>query len=153
MHAFAQWSLHLWAWPPTLLSKIFPLYRFTSHFAWKELLRGCRMHFNRLVKDLSENDLDKARLGLGHAFSRHRMQLDPNRQEKPLGGEGSGIQIIQGNFRWVMWVPESCFMPIGMDLRNVMCSSKTEFEVLFCGCTSTHQRLGMMTKRLQFWEV
>lgn len=43
------------------------------------------MHFNRLVKDLSENDLDKARLGLGHAFSRHRMQLDPNRQEKPQG--------------------------------------------------------------------
>ena len=32
-------------------------------------------------EDLSENDLDKARLGLGHAFSRHRMQLDPNRQE------------------------------------------------------------------------
>lgn len=51
------------------------------------------MHFGRLVKvgrsltsgrrhkDLSENDLDKARLGLGHAFSRHRMQLDPNRQD------------------------------------------------------------------------
>ena len=26
-------------------------------------------------------DLDKARLGLGHAFSRNRMQLDPNRQD------------------------------------------------------------------------
>lgn len=75
--------------------------------AWKELLRGCRMHFNRLVKDLSENDLDKARLGLGHAFSRHRMQLDPNRQEKP---QGWGIRMIWGNFRWVMWVPESCYL-------------------------------------------
>eukprot|EP00440_Ansanella_granifera_P074741 gb/GFBE01081111.1/.p1 GENE.gb/GFBE01081111.1/~~gb/GFBE01081111.1/.p1 ORF type:complete len:484 (+),score=204.67 gb/GFBE01081111.1/:1-1452(+) len=50
----------------------------------KELLRGCRMHFGRLVKDLSEVDLDKARLGLGHAFSRSRMQLDPNRQDKPI---------------------------------------------------------------------
>eukprot|EP00439_Symbiodinium_sp_Y106_P072271 s52_g13.t1 len=51
--------------------------------AWphQELLRGCRLHFNRLVKDLNEGDLDKARLGLGHAFSRARMQLDPNRQE------------------------------------------------------------------------
>eukprot|EP00931_Biecheleriopsis_adriatica_P108150 TRINITY_DN8248_c0_g2_i1.p1 TRINITY_DN8248_c0_g2~~TRINITY_DN8248_c0_g2_i1.p1 ORF type:complete len:506 (-),score=161.95 TRINITY_DN8248_c0_g2_i1:65-1534(-) len=52
--------------------------------AVKELLRGCRMHFGRLVKDLSDSDLDKARLGLGHAFSRARMQLDPNRQDKPI---------------------------------------------------------------------
>lgn len=50
----------------------------------KELLRGCRMHFHKLVKDLSELDLDKARLGLGHSFSRNRMQLDPNRQDKPI---------------------------------------------------------------------
>merc|ERR1712232_956375 len=50
----------------------------------KELLRGCRMHFSRLVKDLSEVDLEKARLGLGHSFSRNRMQLDPNRQDKPI---------------------------------------------------------------------
>jgi len=42
------------------------------------------MHFQKLVKDLSELDLDKARLGLGHAFSRSRMQLDPNRQDKPI---------------------------------------------------------------------
>jgi nucleolar protein 56 len=50
----------------------------------KELLRGCRAHYTRLVKNLSEVDLDKARLGLGHAFSRSRMQLDPNRQDKPI---------------------------------------------------------------------
>lgn len=50
----------------------------------KELLRGCRQHFSRLVKELSELDLDKARLGLGHSFSRNRMQLDPNRQDKPI---------------------------------------------------------------------
>merc|ERR1711988_1250115 len=50
----------------------------------RELLRGCRIHFSRSVKDLSEVDLDKARLGLGHSFSRNRMQLDPNRQDKPI---------------------------------------------------------------------
>lgn len=50
----------------------------------KEMLRGCRAHFPRLVKNLSEIDLDRARLGLGHAFSRNRMQLDPNRQDKPI---------------------------------------------------------------------
>merc|ERR1712203_344960 len=50
----------------------------------KELLRGCRHHFSRLVKDLSETDLEKARLGLGHSYSRSKMQLDPNRQDKPI---------------------------------------------------------------------
>lgn len=50
----------------------------------KELMRGCRAHFHRLVKNLSDTDLDKARLGLGHSFSRNRMQLDPNRQDKPI---------------------------------------------------------------------
>lgn len=50
----------------------------------KELLRGCRLHFSKLVKDLSEMDLEKARLGLGHSFSRNRMKLDPNRQDKPI---------------------------------------------------------------------
>uniref|UniRef100_A0A7S1L7E6 Nucleolar protein 56 n=1 Tax=Alexandrium catenella TaxID=2925 RepID=A0A7S1L7E6_ALECA len=50
----------------------------------RELLRGCRLHFSRLVKNLNELDLDKARLGLGHSFSRNRMQLDPNRQDKPI---------------------------------------------------------------------
>jgi len=50
----------------------------------RELMRGCRQHFGRLVKDLNELDLDKARLGLGHSFSRSRMQFDPNRQDKPI---------------------------------------------------------------------
>merc|ERR1712232_1274057 len=50
----------------------------------KELLRGCRAHFGKLVKDLSDTDMEKARLGLGHSFSRNRMQLDPNRQDKPI---------------------------------------------------------------------
>ncbi|CAJ1404843.1 unnamed protein product [Effrenium voratum] len=63
------------------LAEQFPI---THGQSVKELFRGCRLHFNRLVKDLSENDLDKARLGLGHAFSRSRMQLDPNRQDKPI---------------------------------------------------------------------
>merc|ERR1712007_347754 len=37
-----------------------------------------------LMKDLNELDLDKARLGLGHSYSRNRMRLDPNRQDKPI---------------------------------------------------------------------
>jgi len=50
----------------------------------KELLRGVRAHFSKLVKDLSAVDANNARLGLGHCYSRSKMQLDPNRQDKPI---------------------------------------------------------------------
>merc|ERR1712100_327450 len=50
----------------------------------REMLRGCRMHFTDLVKDLTLVDTDKARLGLAHAYSRNKMQFDPNRQDKPI---------------------------------------------------------------------
>jgi nucleolar protein 56 len=63
------------------LSNSFPI---THGTIVREILRGCRAHFPKLVKNLSELDMDKARLGLGHAFSRNRMQLDPNRQDKPI---------------------------------------------------------------------
>lgn len=36
------------------------------------------------MKDTSEEDLAKARCGLAHCFSRAKMQLDPNRQDKPI---------------------------------------------------------------------
>lgn len=52
----------------------------------KEKLRGVRIHFARLVKglDLNSDQLEKAQLGLGHAYSRNKMQFDPNRQDKPI---------------------------------------------------------------------
>mmetsp|Transcript_63779 Transcript_63779/g.152081 ORF Transcript_63779/g.152081 Transcript_63779/m.152081 type:complete len:494 (+) Transcript_63779:35-1516(+) len=50
----------------------------------RETLRGCRTHFHKLIKGLAEVDMDKARLGLGHSYSRSKMQLDPNRQDKPI---------------------------------------------------------------------
>jgi len=49
-----------------------------------ELLRGTRCHFTRFSKGLSEFDLDRARCGLAHNYSRTKMQLDPNRQDKPI---------------------------------------------------------------------
>ncbi|CAD7960032.1 unnamed protein product [Amoebophrya sp. A25] len=52
--------------------------------AIKELLRGCLMHFPKFIKELKEEDLQKARCGLAHCYSRDKMQLDPNRQDKPI---------------------------------------------------------------------
>jgi nucleolar protein 56 len=50
----------------------------------KELIRACRTHFARAVSTVSENDLDRARCGLGHAFSRNKLKFDTNRQDKPI---------------------------------------------------------------------
>lgn len=50
----------------------------------KELLRGIRVHHAKMVKGLTDLDFEKARLGLGHSYSRNKMQLDPNRQDKPI---------------------------------------------------------------------
>lgn len=77
-------SYQLGVYDPELGKELSAQFSITHGQSVRELLRGCRLHFNRLVKDLSEVDMDKARLGLGHSFSRNRMQLDPNRQDKPI---------------------------------------------------------------------
>lgn len=80
----AKKKYQLGVYDPELAKELSARFSVTHGQSVREILRGCRMHFSRLVRDLSETDLDKARLGLGHAFSRNRMQLDPNRQDKPI---------------------------------------------------------------------
>merc|ERR1719382_1572419 len=77
-------AYQLGVYDPELGKELSGQFSVTHGQSVRELLRGCRTHFHRLVKDLSEVDMDKARLGLGHSFSRNRMQLDPNRQDKPI---------------------------------------------------------------------
>eukprot|EP00916_Digyalum_oweni_P015196 GHVL01024830.1.p1 GENE.GHVL01024830.1~~GHVL01024830.1.p1 ORF type:complete len:453 (+),score=85.13 GHVL01024830.1:88-1446(+) len=50
----------------------------------EELSRGCRLHFAKLIDDLTDTDMDRARVGLGHSYSRNKMVFDPNRQDKPI---------------------------------------------------------------------
>lgn len=35
-------------------------------------------------EEFTEEDLEKSRLGLGHAFSRNQISLDVNRNDKPI---------------------------------------------------------------------
>lgn len=69
---------------PALGSSLKESYNCICNDTVKDLLRGCRAHFGKLVKELTSDDADKARLGLGHCYSRSKMQLDPNRQDKPI---------------------------------------------------------------------
>lgn len=80
----AKKKYQLGVYDPELAKALSDKFSVTHGQTVRELLRAIRLHFSKLVKDLTEVDMDKARLGLGHAFSRNRMQLDPNRQDKPI---------------------------------------------------------------------
>ena len=77
----------------------------------KELLRGCRVHFAKLMKTVTESDLDRARCGLAHAFSRTKMQFDPNRQDKPIMNASAILDGLDKNINtfamrvreWYSW--------------------------------------------------
>ncbi len=59
----------------------------------KEIIRACRTHFARAVDSITDADLDRARCGLGHAFSRNKLKFDTNRQDKPII---NAIAVIDG---------------------------------------------------------
>ncbi|VDK66979.1 unnamed protein product [Onchocerca ochengi] len=44
-----------------------------------ELMRGIRMHFEHLLKDLPHHSLSKAQLSLGHGYSRKKVKFDVHR--------------------------------------------------------------------------
>lgn len=49
-----------------------------------ELVRGCRLHFNKILKKLKEEEVRRAQLGLAHSYSRDKCAQDVNRQDKPI---------------------------------------------------------------------
>lgn len=49
-----------------------------------ELHRGIRTHFSKIIKEISDSDIRRAQLGLGHSFSRFKVAEDVNRQDKPI---------------------------------------------------------------------
>lgn len=59
-------------------------YPVVSNNVVKEITRGIRQHFSRFVDTVSESEVDTARCGLGHSYSRTAMKFDVNRQDKPV---------------------------------------------------------------------
>ncbi|KAK0535070.1 Nucleolar protein 56 [Tilletia horrida] len=49
-----------------------------------ELVRGIRLHADKLLKGLSEGDVRKAQLGLGHQYSRSKVQFNVNRSDNMI---------------------------------------------------------------------
>ncbi|GFE54251.1 nucleolar protein, putative [Babesia ovis] len=53
-----------------------------------EIVRGCRLHemkhIAKLASGASAFDMDKFHVGLGHNYSRGKLQVDPRRHDKPV---------------------------------------------------------------------
>ena len=49
-----------------------------------EVLRGIRVHFDRLVKGLKDADLGRAQLGLAHSYSRSKVKFNVNRSDNMI---------------------------------------------------------------------
>lgn len=48
------------------------------------LLRGIRVHTAKLVKDLREGDINRAQLGLGHAYSRSKVKFNVHKNDNHI---------------------------------------------------------------------
>ena len=61
-----------------------------------ELIRGFREHFLDFLKheEIEGVDLEQSRLGLGHTFSRNKIALDVNRQDKPIIQSISLLELL-----------------------------------------------------------
>jgi len=49
-----------------------------------ELLRGIRLHAEKLLKQLKDGDLSRAQLGLGHSYSRAKVKFNVNRADNMI---------------------------------------------------------------------
>lgn len=50
----------------------------------QDLLRGLRLHGSKLLKQLQEGDMDRAQLGLGHAYSRAKVKFSVQKNDNHI---------------------------------------------------------------------
>ncbi|RKO93802.1 hypothetical protein BDK51DRAFT_36440 [Blyttiomyces helicus] len=50
----------------------------------RELIRGLRLHGDKMLEQLKEGDLARAQLGLGHAYSRAKVKFNVNRSDNMI---------------------------------------------------------------------
>ena len=49
-----------------------------------DLIRGIRLHSDKLLKQLNEGDVERSQLGLGHAYSRAKVKFNVNRNDNHI---------------------------------------------------------------------
>ncbi|KAL0478089.1 nucleolar protein 56 [Acrasis kona] len=50
----------------------------------QELIRGVRMHFHQFIDGVEKGDVEKAQLGLGHAYSRAKVKFNVNKADNMI---------------------------------------------------------------------
>ncbi|KAJ1851397.1 Nucleolar protein 56, partial [Coemansia sp. RSA 486] len=58
--------------------------RCTTEELAQELIRGIRLHAEKMISQLKEGDISKAQLGLGHAYSRAKVKFNVNRSDNMI---------------------------------------------------------------------
>ncbi|KAI1492266.1 pre-rRNA processing nucleolar protein-like protein Sik1 [Biscogniauxia mediterranea] len=79
--------------------------------ATADLLRGVRLHASKLLKSLQEGDIEKAQLGLGHAYSRGKVKFSVHRHDNhiiraiaTLDNLDKGLNLFSQKVReWYGW--------------------------------------------------
>ncbi|KAI1771057.1 Nop domain-containing protein [Hypoxylon cercidicola] len=76
-----------------------------------DLLRGIRLHSSKLLKGLQEGDVERAQLGLGHAYSRGKVKFNVHKNDNhiiraiaTLDNLDKGINLFSQKVReWYGW--------------------------------------------------
>jgi len=76
-----------------------------------DLLRGIRLHASKLLKGLEEGDVERAQLGLGHAYSRGKVKFNVHKNDNhiiraiaTLDNLDKGINLFSQKVReWYGW--------------------------------------------------
>ncbi|KAI1378131.1 Nop domain-containing protein [Hypoxylon crocopeplum] len=76
-----------------------------------DLLRGVRLHASKLLKGLQEGDVERAQLGLGHAYSRGKVKFNVHKNDNhiiraiaTLDNLDKGINLFSQKVReWYGW--------------------------------------------------
>lgn len=66
------------------IKELFPYIDCLSNEIAQDFLRGVRVHGSKLLKDLQEGDIERAQLGLGHAFSRAKVKFSVQKNDNHI---------------------------------------------------------------------
>lgn len=66
------------------IKEIFPYVDCIANELAQDLLRGIRLHGEKLLKGLQAGDLDRAHLGLGHAYSRAKVKFSVQKNDNHI---------------------------------------------------------------------
>ena len=66
------------------IKELFPGVQCETNEVVQDLLRGIRLHAEKLLKQLQSGDVERAQLGLGHAYSRAKVKFSVQKNDNHI---------------------------------------------------------------------